>query len=472
MLQPRAKYDQKWYECLEQMKSRISENDFEQWIKTIVPLEYDGSMLRLRVRNATHRDRIEDSYMEILRPIIHENYGAQTSIRYATPKQQPVAVSNVTSTAMPNQTGAAMYTSQTGSQIVNPFIVPGIRERVESFLDPAYTFDTFIEGDCNKLARSIGLAIAENPGNSAFNPMFIHSNSGLGKTHVCQAIGNAVASRYRDLNVLYVSMNKFQAQYQTAVINGNVTNFIHFYQTIDVLIIDDIQELSGQSKQKTQNTFFNIFSHLLMAHKQIILTSDKSPVELKDIEDRLLTRFKWGIVTKLDVPGYETKYKIIKAKAAQKDLELPDEVVEYLATNIVSNVREIEGAVASLSAYVQIEGRKATVSLAREILKDYVKFNHKEVSVEQIIDVVCNHFGITRELLNSDSRPQELVQARQVAMYIARQHTKASSTSIGEAIGKRKHSTVLHACKTVADLIETDKIYKATVDKLVNEIMS
>ncbi len=472
MLQANAKYDQKWYRCLDRIKSQISEYDFDKWIKPIVPLEKEDAQLQLRVPSKQHKDQIESNYMDMLRPIIGEMYGVQTRIFYIIPKQQPAVVANSSTTAMPNQNPNSIYRTQTASQIINPFVRPGIKEKIESNLLPAYTFDSFVEGDCNKMARSFGLAVAAKPGVTTFNPLFIHANSGLGKTHLSQAIGNEILSQHPHLNVLYVSMNKFQSQYQTAVLNGNVTNFIHFYQTIDVLIIDDIQELSGPTKQKTQNTFFNIFNHLHMAGKQIILTSDKPPVDLKDVEERLLTRFKWGFVTKLDIPGYETKCQIIKVKSAAMALLLPEDVIDYLASNIVSNIREIEGAIASLAAHVNMGGRKATVSLAREILKDYVKFNHKEITVDQIVDIVCQHFDVTRESFHSANRLRELVQARQIAMYLAKQHSKVSLSSIGAAIGGRKHSTVLHACRAVTDLMETDKMFKGKVERLTNEIMS
>lgn len=331
-------------------------------------------------------------------------------------------------------------------------------------LNPNYTFDNHIEGECNRLARSAGMAVAVSPGTTAFNPLYIYGDSGLGKTHIVQAIGQEVRQRHPELQVLYVSMNKFQAQFQTAYKNGEITDFIHFYQTVDVLIIDDIQELTG--KTGTQNVFFNIFNHLQLAGKQLILTSDKPPVELKDIEQRLLTRFKWGLSAYLDVPDYETKVKIIRAKAQRLGANIPEDVVAYLADNISANVREIEGALSSLIANASFLGRKITISLAKDILKVYVKLTQREITIEHIVKVVCEYYDIDIDTFNSTKRTRDVAQARQVAMYLAKQHTKAPLTVIGSSIGGRNHATVLHSFKAVADMMDTDKQFKAQIEEI------
>ena len=308
------------------------------------------------------------------------------------------------------------------------------------------------------------MAISVSPGNNAFNPLYIYGDSGLGKTHIVQAIGHEVRQRHPELQVLYVSMNKFQAQFQTAYKNGEITDFIHFYQMVDVLIIDDIQELTG--KTGTQNAFFNIFNHLQLAGKQLILTSDKPPVELKDIEERLLTRFKWGLSAYLSVPDYETKLKIIRAKAQRLGAHIPEDVVAYLADNISANVREIEGALSSLIANASFLGRKVTISLAKDILKVYVKLTQREITIDNIVKVVCDYYGIELDTFNSAKRTRDVAQARQVAMYLAKQHTKSPLTVIGSAIGGRNHTTVLHSCKAVTDLIDTDKQFKVQIEEI------
>lgn len=458
-----------WQSFLDRIKEQTSQEEFTKWFLPIIP-EFDGTTLRLRVPNASYVNQIEKNYIPLLQPIIAQFYGQQTRLQYSYPK---------TDTQIPlpknsNNTGVTEFGNQTAtSRISNPFAIPGIPRRIaiDPQLNHNYTFATFIEGECNRLARSASMSVAVNPGNDTpFNPLYIYGNSGLGKTHVVQAIGNEICQRHPELQVLYVSMNKFQAQFQTAVKNGTINDFINFYQMIDVLLIDDIQELSG--KAGTQNAFFNIFSHLQMSGKQIVLTSDKPPVELKDIEQRLLTRFKWGLSTVINIPDHETKIKIITAKAKRLGVELSDEVVRYLADNISANIREIEGALSSLVANTSFLGRKITTALAKDILRAYVHETQKEITVEHIIDAVFAHQHIDRERFNSSERKRDIAQARQIAMYLAKKHTKATLTAIGSAIGGRNHATVLHSCKAVSNLIETDRAFRKLVEEIEKEVLT
>ena len=453
------RYTEVWQDCLDRLRSTITEEEFVKWFQPIRPIGFDGANLQLRVPNESFMVSIERRYLQHLKPIVSELYGADTQIHYAVPRRsQPTVETN--SSAVPH------FTAPTDTaNIKNPFVIPGLRRIMyDPQLNPNYTFDNHIEGECNRLARSAGMAVAVTPGNNAFNPLYIYGDSGLGKTHIVQAIGQEVRQRHPELQVLYVSMNKFQAQFQTAYKNGEITDFIHFYQMVYVLIIDDIQELTG--KTGTQNAFFNIFNHLQLAGKQLILTSDKPPVELKDIEQRLLTRFKWGLSAYLSVPDYETKVKIIRAKAQRHGAHIPEEVVAYLADNISANVREIEGALSSLIANASFLGRKITISLAKDILKVYVKLTQREITIDSIVKIVCDYYNIELDTFNSAKRTRDVAQARQVAMYLAKQHTKAPLTVIGSSIGGRNHATVLHSCKAVADMIDTDKQFKAQIDEI------
>ena len=357
MLNNTQTYSDMWQNCLDRIKAQTSEEEFVKWFQPIVPLEFDGTNLRLRVPNESYVHQIEKNYIPFLRPIISQLYGQQTRLHYAVPRSTPPAVPV---TADADTTAISRFNTQTNTaNIKNPFVIPGLKKIIiDPQLNPGLTFATFIEGECNRLARSAGMSVAVNPGNNPFNPLYIYGDSGLGKTHIVQAIGHEVRQRHPELQVLYVSMNKFQAQFQTAYKNGEIPDFIHFYQMIDVLIIDDIQELTG--KTGTQNAFFNIFNHLQLAGKQLILTSDKPPVELKDIEQRLLTRFKWGLSAQLNTPDYDTKLKIIRVKAQKFGAQISDDVVAYLADNISANVREIEGALSSLVANASFLGRKIT----------------------------------------------------------------------------------------------------------------
>lgn len=453
------RYNEVWQDCLEKLRLTITEEEFVKWFKPIWPIGYDGANLRLRVPNESFVASIEKRYLQLLRPIISELYGEGTQLHYAVPRkaQQPTE-------ALPEPVPQIAGRTDT-ADIKNPFVIPGLRRIMfDPQLNSNYTFDNHIEGECNRLARSAGMAVAVSPGTTAFNPLYIYGDSGLGKTHIAQAIGHEVRQRHPELQVLYVSMNKFQAQFQTAYKNGEITDFIHFYQMVDVLIIDDIQELTG--KTGTQNAFFNIFNHLQLAGKQLILTSDKPPVELKDIEQRLLTRFKWGLSALLSVPDYETKIKIIRAKAKRLGAHIPEEVVSYLADNISANVREIEGALSSLIANASFLGRKITISLAKDILKVYVKLTQREITIDHIVKVVCDYYNIELDTFNSAKRTRDVAQARQVAMYLAKQHTKAPLTVIGSSIGGRNHATVLHSCKAVADMMDTDKQFKGQIEEI------
>ena len=456
-------YNEVWQICLNRIQNRIPQEEFLKWFAPIKPMGYDGTNLRLKVPHESYATYIEKNHFNIFKEIITEYFGRQTRLYYAVPnnnEKTPVATNA-------DMTAISQYVTQTDTHNIpkNPFVFPGTpRLRIDPQLNAKYTFSTHIEGECNRLARSAGLTVALTPGSSPFNPLYIYGGSGLGKTHIVQAIGHEVRERHPELQVLYVSTYKFQAQYQTAVKNGEVNDFIRFYQMIDVLIIDDIQELTG--KPGTQNVFFNIFNHLQLAGKQIILTSDKPPVELKDIEQRLLTRFKWGLSAKVDTPDHPTKVKIIRTKAESMNLALTEEVIGYLADNISANIREIEGALVSLKANISLMNRRATSALAKEVLKAYVHMSQKEISIGRITEIVCQYFNIDEQSFNSSKRTREVAQARQIAMYLAKQHTKSPLAAIGATIGGRNHATVLHSCKTVVNLIETDKAFKSQIEEL------
>ena len=464
-------YNDIWQECLAHLKTHTTEAEFVKWLKPIVPLEFDGSTLRLRVPNASYVYQIEKNYLKLLRPIISQLYGEQTKLFYAIPKPQAAPAPEYDATEIPRVIG---QTDTANIQNYNPRIIPGIRRPIiDPNLNPNLKFASYIEGDCNRLARSAGMAVAVSPGKNPFNPLYIYGDSGLGKTHIVQAIGHEIRERHPELRVLYVSMNKFQAQFQRAYLSdkkGELNDFINFYQMIDVLIIDDIQELSG--KPGTQNVFFNIFNHLHLSGKQLVLTSDKPPVELKDIEERLLTRFKWGLTTQIQTPDFQTKVKIIRAKVEKLNVAISEEVINFLAENISANVREIEGALSSLVANASFMGRRITTSLAKDILKVYVQLTQKEITIDHIISTVCNYLNIDHERFNSTERTREIAQARQVAMYLAKQHTKAPLTAIGAAIGGRNHATVLHSCKAITNLLETDKQFCRQVEEIEKLVLA
>ena len=462
-------YSDVWQNCLAQIKEQTSAEEFARWFEPIVPVGYDGKTLRLRLPSEDCVFHIERNYIPSLRPIIYQHFGNNTSLRYSVPSADQIAREEQAREGRAESVGKVITQNDT-AKIKNPFVIPGIRKlEIPSQLNPNYTFETFVEGDCNRLVRSVGMAVSIEPGKTAYNPLYIFGDSGLGKTHLAQAIGMEIKQRHPELQVLYVSMNKFQAQYTTAVLNKEPNDFINFYQMVDVLIIDDIQELSG-NKSSTQNAFFNIFNHLHLTGKQLILTSDKRPSELSDINDRLLTRFKWGLAAELTQPDYETKVKIIRNKAAKLQTELPEEVISYFAENINANIREIEGALSALVANAAFLNRKITITLAKETLKTYVKISPKEISIEHIRKVVCEHLNIEESVFDSPKRTREIAQARQIAMYLCKQHTKSPLSAIGAAIGGKNHATVLHACKAVSNLMETDKSFLQMIEAIDRKV--
>ena len=457
-------YSDAWQSCLTQIKAQTSAEEFDRWFLPIEPLEFDGERLRIKVPDRDFAKMIEDNYSQVLKPVIAKLFGSATRLYYAIPKSNhQIAVASGADATVTEHT----FSPRTDTaNIGNPYVIPGInRIRIEPQLNNEYTFDTFVEGECNRLVRSAAMSVSVSPGNKTpFNPLYIYGDSGLGKTHVAHALGNEVRQRFPELQVLYVAMSKFQAQFQAATINKDIPNFIHYYQGVDVLILDDIQELSG--KQGTQNAFFNIFNHLQMSGKQLVLISDKPPVELKDIEERLITRFKWGLSAKIEAPDYATRVKIIKAKARHLNADIPEEVVTYLAEHISANIREIEGAISSLVANATFMNKRITTTLAKEILKVYVSLYQKEMTIDHIIDVVCAEMDIDRNRMASSERTREVAIARQLAMFLAKKHTKQPLTAIGAAIGGRNHATVLHSCKTIANLMDTEKMFRQQVEHI------
>jgi chromosomal replication initiator protein len=355
------------------------------------------------------------------------------------------------------------------NSIKNPFILPGLKKmNVESQLNPNYSFDNLVEGDCNRLARSAGFAVANKPGGTAFNPLLIYGNVGLGKTHLANAIGIEIKKNFPNKTVLYVQAEKFITQFVDAVKNNSHNDFIHFYQMIDVLIIDDVQFFAG--KEKTQDVFFQIFNHLHQTGKQLVLTSDKSPIELIGLEQRLLSRFKWGLSADLQVANLETRIAILEKKIYADGIEMPKDVIEYLAYNITTNVRELEGALISLVAQSTLNRKSITMELALQMIDKFVKNTTREISIDFIQIVVSDYFNLPLDLLKSKTRKREVVQARQIAMFFAKSMTKSSLASIGLQCGGKDHATVLHACRTVNNLLETDKKFRVYIDEIEKKI--
>jgi chromosomal replication initiator protein len=351
-------------------------------------------------------------------------------------------------------------------EIPNPFVLPGLKElNIQSQLNKDLNFDNFIEGECNRLARSAGYAIAKEPGKTVFNPLFVYSHVGLGKTHLAHAIGLEAKLRNPKLIVLYVDAETFIQQYVSSAKGNNITDFIHFYKMLDMLIIDDIHFLSG--KHRTQEVFFHIFNHYHQNNKQIIITADESPAEILGFEQRLLSRFKWGLTADLQVPDKEARMKIITSKLYNNGIDcIPEEVMEYLACRITTNIREIEGAIVSILAHSSLNQKQITIELAKQIIDKFVRSTAHEISIDYIQKVVCDYFKISVSEIFSTSRKRDIVQVRQTIMYFSKKYTELSLAIIGKRCGNKDHATVLHAIRIITNLISTDKEFRRHLEEI------
>jgi chromosomal replication initiator protein len=451
----------------------LKSETYKAFFEPIKPVSVKQNVLTLEVPTPFFYEYIEEHYVDLLKKIIRKELGPDAKLEYSIPVGKNTG--QYRNTIIPGSNGSRNFVNPPAQvpvepSIRNPFIVPGLKKLdIPSQLNFEYSFSNFVEGECNRLARSAGLAVADKPGGTAFNPLFLYGESGLGKTHLAQAIGIMVKEQMPDKTVLYVNATKFTTQFTDARLKNDINNFLHFYQCIDVLIIDDVQEFI--SKQKTQSTFFEIFNHLHQRGKQLILTSDKPPVDLQGIIDqRLLSRFKWGLSTELQVPGYQTRLSILKHRAYRDGIELSDDVLEYVAKNIVNNVRELEGVLVGLLAQATLNKKAITLELAQSTIEKLIKHTKRELSIDYILQTVSDYFHIDENSVLSNTRKREIVQARQVAMYFAKQLTKTSLKSIGAQLGKKDHATVLHACRTVNDLMETDRQFKLQMEQLEGKL--
>jgi len=457
------------------IQDNIPAQSFKTWFEPIKPVKIDNKVLTIQVPSQFFYEWLEEHYVSLLKKALKQELGAGARLEYniivenGTSNSTPYVV-NIPGSANGKPEGQSINSPLNLSQgIKNPFIIPGIKKlNIESNLNSNCHFDNFIEGDCNRLARSAGLAVASKPGGTSFNPLMIFSDTGLGKTHLVHAIGNMIKQNNKNKIVLYVPIEKFVNQFVDALRNSSNQDFLNFYQSIDVLIVDDVQFL--ENKQKTQEIFFTIFNHLHQQGKQIILTSDRAPKDLKGMDERLLSRFKWGLSADLQTPDFETRLAILEQMMYSDGITLNHEVVEYVSHNISTNVRELRGALVSLLAQSSLNRKEVTLDLAKQILKNFVKNNSREISIEYIQKLVCDYFTIPVEQVKSKTRKREIVQARQISMYYAKDLTKSSLKTIGMHFGGRDHSTVIHACQTVNDLMETDKKFKADIEEISKRI--
>lgn len=465
-----------WDECLAMIRENVPAQAYSTWFEPIKPVDYRNGLLTIQVPSDFFYEFLETHYIKVIKATIRKVLGPEGKLEYSIMMdnsdnkplvvKQP-SVDRTNTKNPPKQIQIDFDNAET--PIKNPFVLPGIKKlNIESNLNENYCMENFVVGQCNRVAYEAGLAVAKNPGRTSFNPMFVFSPTGMGKTHICQAIGLETKKYHPEMTVLYVNAEQFLMQFQASCRNNSSKSsrddFVHFYQMIDLLIIDDIQFLSG--KPKTQDTLFHIFNHLQQTGKQLVFTCDRPPAEIKDMEQRLISRFKWGLTAEMSLPDVETRRNILKRKAYNEGVELPEDVVNYIAEHIKTNVREMEGFLISLIAQSSLNRKAITINLAKQMVERFVNNSNREITITYIINAVCEEMGTSQADFFTKSRKRNIVQARQLSMYFSKKYTKAPLITIGEQCGGKDHATVIHALKTVANLLDTDKQFRAIADKI------
>lgn len=443
-----------WDNSLLLIKDSVTEQQYNTWFKPIVFESYKPSTktLLVQVPSPFVYEYLEQNFVDLLSKVLHRNFGEGIRLTYRVVTDKEHKLSQDIE-ADPDDADMAKQTRECAQQTAAQPAAPQ-QEDIDTQLDPKLTFNNYMEGDSNKLPRSVGLSIAEHPNTTQFNPMFIYGPSGSGKTHLVNAIGLKAKQMYPQKRVLYVSARLFQTQYTDAVLNNASNDFINFYQSIDMLIVDDIQEWAG--KAKTLNTFFHIFNHLFRNGKRIILACDRPPVELKDMPDRLLTRFSCGLVCELEKPNIQLCVDILSNKIRRDGLKIPVDVISFIAQTCNGSVRDLQGAINGLLAYSIVYNSSIDIRLAERVIKRAVKVDDKPLTIDDIVETVCHHYNVTVTAVNSKSRKRDYVVARQVTMYLAQKYTKMPASRIGKLVGNRDHSTVIHSCSKVEERLKID----------------
>jgi len=454
-----------WEKCLKIIRREISPQSFKTWFEPIKPIRLTSEALTIQVPNKFFYEWLEQNFVSELKLALQSTLGGKARLEYQILVDNHRKIGKNTAAKEPDEIPKGF----SSDQIKNPFVIPGIKKiRIDPQLNPIYTFDTFVMGDCNKLAATAGKAVAANPGGTAFNPLFIYGDVGLGKTHLANAIGAEVIAQNPNKQVVYVTLERFTNQVVHAIKNNAVNDFMNFYQMIDILIIDDIHFLAGRSK--TQEIFFNIFSQLHHNGKQIIITSDRAPKDIKEVEERLISRFKWGLAAELTAPDYETRIKILDSKLERENLNLGKDIKEYICHNIKNNIRELEGVVISLVAQSMLNKREIDLQLTKDVVNQFVSQDNKEITVENIKLLVADYFKVPVEKLQGKTRKRDVVIARQLSMYLAKNFTTSTLKDIGKNFGDRDHTTVLYSVKAVKDMMDTDLVFKDKVTELEKQV--
>ncbi len=461
-----------WNNCLAAIKERISEQSFKTWFTPIVPKKFENNVLTIQVPSQFFYEWLEEHYVKLLWQVISQEIGPEGRLEYAIVMDQgnkkygPVIINLPTQR---NYCPTSPPPAENKESHRNPFELKQFPDFDQiAYLNPNYTFSNFIEGDCNQLAKSAAQAVAKKPDHNPFNPLMLYGEVGLGKTHIAQALGNEVKVNFENKFVLYVSSERFTNQFIESLRNNSVQDFTHFYLQADVLILDDIQFLA--KKEKTQEIFFHIFNHLHQSGKQLVMTSDCPPSDLEGLQERLLSRFKWGLTADLQQPDFETRVAIIKNKILADGIDIPEDLIEYIAQSVETNIRELEGVLISMMAHASLNKREIDLALAKQVLKNIVHDIDTEISIDYLHKVVTEYFNISLESIKSKTRKREIVIARHVAMYLAKQYTNHSLQSIGDYCGGRDHSTVLHAIQTINNMLSTEHKFKLVLEELKRKV--
>ena len=465
-MQDTSRHIDVWEDCLRIIQNNILPQQYETWFKPIRSVSLCDDVLVLEVPTSFYCTYLEQNFLDLISRTLKRVIGPNAKLRYMVAPvqgQSSVLIDGAAGPVATNKSISLNTVKAAGSN--GTMVLPGLKKlQIDPRLSPDYRFSTMVEGECNKIGILTGKEIALKPGQTPFNPLFIFGGCGLGKTHLSQAIGNAIKEKCPESIVFYVTGTEFKTKYMDATQKNVLTDFLSFFMKIDVLIVDDIQDMRGQGNQ---SAFFSIFNHLHLNGKQLILTSDRPAKELENFEERLLSRFKWGLSVELKAPDYNTRLAMLQAKCHREGLIIPDEVLRYIAMNVKSNFRELEGALVSLMAYSTFTHEDCSIEMAAKILDKIVSDEKSDLTIEKVQSVVCEYFHIAQDDLVSHSRKRQLVQARQISMFLCRNLIPNCSLSvIGAKTGGKDHSTVLHSCNTVCDLMSTDRMFKTYVQDL------
>jgi chromosomal replication initiator protein len=457
--------DQAWAQCLAIIKDQISTLSYKTWFQPIVPVKMNGKDLTVQVPSQFFYDWLEEHYNGLIQNTINTVVGESGRLFYIVASEDPSSIPPVKpESSLDIQT---VDSSRVPFAPHVPFRTENLQS-VKSNLNPRYMFDNFIKGDCNQLARAAAMAVANNPGGTSFNPLVLYGGTGLGKTHLMHALGNHASANGKAKRIAYISSEKFTVDFVESIQGDKVHEFSSFYRSMDILIVDDIQFFAG--KEKTQDNFFHTFNTLYQLGKQIVLSSDVPPKELHGLDERLISRFQCGLTADIQPPDLETRIAILQKKSEENALELPSCVVDFIAANVTKNIRELEGCLISILARASLENREINIDLAKDVLHVLIKDVRTPLSIEQIQNIVCAFFNIPTDLLRAKTRRQEVVIARQTAMFLAKELTNSSLKTIGLHFGGRDHSTVIHACQAVEEFLKTDSSYKQHFEQIRRKI--